>query len=198
MAKYNALERQTETEVKRAQVVYLFNVLDYTYEKISEITSYAIATIKSYIKKFSYLLDQAKEWFETKAKRKGRTSKYAEMVEWNCDRVENTNGDELLYLIRMYDRDDELMYSKVGTTTRSVEQRMIEHCRYYQKENIGKIIVDKVYNCNEVPAECFESYFRAYYIKKYPNTFKKNDRFKGVLFDLDKADTIYRNCVELG
>lgn len=62
---------------------------------------------------------------------------------------------------------------------------------------VTRIICDKVYDCGEVPPECFESYFRAKYIKQYPNTFVKNDRFMGVTFDLQQADEIFEACKNL-
>jgi hypothetical protein len=53
-----------------------------------------------------------------------------------------------------------------------------------------RAIVHRVYDCGELPAEGLESYFRAKYIKKYPNSFKKNDRFINEFFDLMQADKI--------
>lgn len=100
------------------------------------------------------------------------------------------------YLIRAYTSSD-LLFSKIGTTTRTVEQRMREHYKSYTKLGVTRIICDKVYDCGEVPPECFESYFRAKYIKQYPNTFVKNDRFMGVTFDLQQADEIFEACKNL-
>lgn len=99
-------------------------------------------------------------------------------------------GSQLVYLVRLLDMDGELVWSKVGTTTRTIRKRMAEHLRYYRKYGVTDIEVTRVWNCGNLPAEGLESEFRAKYMKKYPGTFRKNDRFAGVEFDLIEADKI--------
>lgn len=106
------------------------------------------------------------------------------------------NGIQQCYLIEMYDRDDNFMYSKVGTTTRTTGKRMIEHLDYYQKENIGKIRVLRVYDCGNIDAEGYESLIRALYILNHPGTFKKNDRFINIHFDVNDVDRIVKKIVD--
>lgn len=101
-------------------------------------------------------------------------------------------GSQLVYLIRLLDRDGGLVWSKVGTTTRTMKKRMSEHLRYYKKYGVASIEVTRVYNCGEIPAEGLESEFRSKYMRKYPGAFRKNDRFTGVEFDLAEADSIVR------
>lgn len=115
---------------------------------------------------------------------------------WNCEKIDYPNGSQLVYLIRLLNDKHELIYSKVGTTTRTVEQRMKEHLRSYFKENIKYIEIDRVYDCGEYEAEGLESEFRSKYIRKFKNAFKKNDRFRGVEFDLENADTIFENFMK--
>lgn len=100
------------------------------------------------------------------------------------------NGTQLVYLIRLLTEKDQLVWSKVGTTTRAIDTRMREHLRYYKKAGVAKVEVNRIYNCGELPAEGLESEFRAKYMRKYPNTFRKNDRFTSVEFDLIEADEI--------
>lgn len=107
-------------------------------------------------------------------------------------------GAQLVYLVRLLDRDGELVWSKVGTTTRSIKKRMSEHLRYYRKYGVTDIVVTRVWDCGELPAEGLESEFRAKYMKKYPGTFRKNDRFAGVEFDLAEADRIVENYLGQG
>ncbi len=102
-------------------------------------------------------------------------------------------GSQLVYLIRLLDRDGGLVWSKVGTTTRTMKKRMSEHLRYYKKYGVASIEVTRVYDCGEIPAEGLESEFRSKYMRKYPGAFRKNDRFTGVEFDLAEADSIVRN-----
>lgn len=99
-------------------------------------------------------------------------------------------GSQLVYLIRLLNESDKLIWSKVGTTTRDINTRMKEHLRYYKKNGVSKVEVSRVYDCGALPAEGLESEFRARYMCKYPNTFQKNDRFTNTEFDLVEADTI--------
>lgn len=114
-------------------------------------------------------------------------------IDWNgITPIKVKKGEKIqqLYLIRLLDKDSELVYSKVGTTTRSTEARMKEHLRYYYDNGVRSIQVTRLWNCGDMEAEGLESEFRAHYIKAYPGTFRKNDRFTGVEFDMDEADRI--------
>lgn len=121
-----------------------------------------------------------------------RKSKYSEAIQI-LEGVELLNeAKEKCYLFRFLDEEDEMVCSKVGTTTREVLQRLKEELRSntYKKLGCVKAVIERVYDCGEIPAEGLESYFRAMYIKKYPQSFKKNDRFMGEFFDLQEADKI--------
>lgn len=102
------------------------------------------------------------------------------------------------YLFEFLDENDNLICSKIGTTTRGVRQRLTEELRSKTYKNMGacKAIIHRVYDCKDLPAEGLESYFRAKYIKKYPNSFKKNDRFMNLNFDLKQADKIYEKYIK--
>ena len=97
------------------------------------------------------------------------------------------------------DKNDESICSKVGTTTRTVQERIREELRSdtYKKMGAVRCIIHRVYDCGEIPAEGLESMFRATYIRKYPNSFHKNDRFIKQKFDLAEADKICKGylCV---
>ena len=111
----------------------------------------------------------------------------AEGIEWQCEPI--FRDCQQLYLIELLNARDELIWSKVGTTTRSTPKRMNEHLRYYAKYGITKIRVLRVWEC-DTNAEAYESAFRFHYIKTHPNTFQKNDRFCQVRFDLEEADKL--------
>lgn len=122
-------------------------------------------------------------------------------IDWNgITPIKVSKGEKIqqLYLIRLLDKDGELVYSKVGTTTRSTEARMKEHLRYYYDNGVRSIQVTRLWNCGEMEAEGLESEFRAHYIKTYPGTFRKNDRFTGVEFDMDEADRIAAGYLNKG
>ena len=114
-------------------------------------------------------------------------------IDWNdIEPIKVHKGEKIqqLYLIRLLDKDGDLIYSKVGTTTRSTQSRMKEHLRYYYDSGVRSIEVTRLWNCGDMDAEGLESQFRAHYIKAYPGTFKKSDRFINVEFDLEEADRI--------
>ncbi len=161
--KINALEKYEETETKRMQIVYLHKY-NFSIEEIAKYTGYAISTIKSYINKFSDLLEKACKTFYH------ITQKVKSTIQ---------AGKQLVYLFKFYDADKNLICSKVGTTIRLPEQRLKEEIRYYKKHNmpVESAEICSVIDCGELPAEGAESYTRAYFIKKHPKQFKKNDRF---------------------
>ena len=122
-------------------------------------------------------------------------------IDWNgIAPIKVSKGEKIqqFYLIRLLDKDGELVYSKVGTTTRSTEARMKEHLRDYYDNGVRSIQVTRLWNCGEMEAEGLESEFRAHYIKAYPGTFRKNDRFTGVEFDMDEADRIAAGYLNKG
>lgn len=138
-----------------------------------------------------YILDPATMTIKKIAgtvKRKFRRSKNDSKIIWNCPEF-SEDWKEKFYLIELFDGNGKLVWSKIGTTTRAVIQRMREHLRYYAKYGIETIRVNRVYNA-EFAAEGMESAFRAAYIKKFPGKFKKNDRFCESEFDLTEADAL--------
>jgi hypothetical protein len=145
---------------------YILNPIEYTIQKVSQI--------------------------KTATK---RVSKYA-------DKIQVANGVDLLdnakekcYLFTFFDEEDNLVCSKVGTTTRTVLKRLREELRSKTYIRLGcvRAVVNRVYDCGDIPAEGLESYFRAMYIRKHPQSFLKNDRFMNEWFDLKEADEIVLN-----
>lgn len=105
---------------------------------------------------------------------------------------------EKCYLFRFFDAEGARLCSKVGTTTRPILKRLKEELssKTYQQMGAVSAVIDRVYDCHGFPAEGLESYFRAEYIKQFPNSFKKNDRFLMEDFDLDEADEIVKRYFE--
>lgn len=164
--KLDAFQQYDETETKQMQVVYL-NDNGFSKEEIAKYTGYAISTIKRYISKFKNLLEKAKNTFYH------ITQKVKSITQ---------AGKQLVYLFKFYGADNELICSKVGTTIHLPETRLREEINYYRKHDIPveKAEICSVIDCGNLPAEGAESYTRAYYIKKFPGNFKKNDRFFNV------------------
>lgn len=121
-----------------------------------------------------------------------RKTKYSEAIQIT-DGVDLLNeAKEKCYLFTFFDENDQMVCSKIGTTTRAVLTRLKEELKSqtYQKMGCVRAVVERVYNCGLFPAEGLESYFRAIYIRRYPESFKKNDRFINQWFDLKEADKI--------
>lgn len=122
---------------------------------------------------------------------------YNEHIIWNCEKPVFEKGAEQFYAIRLVDKNFNLIYSKCGTTTRTIDARMKEHLRYYIKDDVENIIIDFVMDCEKIPAEALESFFRAYGIKRNPKAFKKNDRFRGIEFSMEEIYKIIAKYKEL-
>ena len=174
--KLDALQNYVSTDIKRKQIVFL-NANGFTAEKIAEITKYAISTVKTYIKKFANLLDEAIKLF------KKISIKLKQEVVGRTEQV---------YLFKFY-FNNHIVCSKVGTTTRLAEQRMKEELKYYEKHGmkIDDYEICSVIDCGDIPAEGAESYTRAQFIKRFPKAFVKNDRF----FDVDIPTRTFNKMV---
>ena len=166
MAKVDVFQKFEDTDTKRLQVVYL-DSCGFTPAEIRKWVEYAESTIKGYIKKFADLLEKAKKFFYHVTKKVKAVLR---------------GGKQLVYLFKFYDSDGKLICSKVGTTTRLPEQRLQEEIKYYQKHGIpvASTEVCSLIDCGAIPCEGAESQVRAFFIRKYPDAFCKNDRFFGV------------------
>ena len=131
--------------------------------------------------------------------KKQKKSIYDNKIIIDCkDLMDNKN--EKCYLFEFYNSKNNLVCSKVGTTKRKVLQRLKEELNSdtYKKLDCAKAIIRRVYDCGDMPAEGAESFLRAFYIKKYPNSFKKNDRFMKEFFDFEITDKLMEKYLEIG
>lgn len=148
----------------------------------------AYRMIDRFVRRVGEVIKQAPQ----KVKRAVRRA-FNDSIIWADGAEKVEDGHEQFYLIRLINSDGELVWSKIGTTARSTEKRMKEHLRAYSKYDITKIIIDRVWDCGNQQAEAYESIFRAHYMTKHPGTWRKNDRFTGVLFDLEEAEQMFEN-----
>lgn len=95
----------------------------------------------------------------------------------------NLDGDKT-YLFKFCEDEagEVVSFSKIGTTAKKVLDRLKQEIRYYNAHgfNITRVFICEVRVCADAPSEGYESALRAALIRKYPNTWKKNDRFFGV------------------
>lgn len=222
------------TEIRHAQVCYLYHVAEMKRSAIAEITGYAVSTL-SKLRSTTYgLLDFALEIFNSIIEEQVEELTQVEVaiaeleeeilveeitecvVEEIVNEIEktlfrkyedkeipmnylkncgaDTKGEEQVYLIKFFGEDEEKpLFSKIGTTKVSVNSRLRNEIKYYNDHNLDVRSADvcKIVPCGEMPAESYESFLRALLIKKYPNTWHKNDRFFGV--DID-TETFVRMC----
>ena len=166
MKKVDVFQTFDETDMKRLQTVYL-NFHGFTANEIAKWTGYAVSTIKNYVRKFDEMLEKAKATFYH------ITLKVKKVLR---------GGKQLCYLYKFYDKNGTLICSKVGTTTRLPEQRLKEEIKYYREHGIevGEGKICSVIDCGAIPAEGAESITRAFFIRRHPEAFHKNDRFFGV------------------
>lgn len=195
----NAYSRYDDCQTKYRQIVYLSEKRGEAYDFIAELTGYAVSTIKNYVRKFAHLLEEACVMFKYSRKITASANKNAKEVpgiKFECPDNLPKDGEKF-YLIRAFDKNGKRIFSKVGTTIRSIVQRMKEHLKAYAKLGIVRIVVDKIWDCGNIPAEGYESWFRALYIRRWPKNFNKNDRFFDVDFDLEEAQNIFTQYVNL-
>jgi hypothetical protein len=142
-----------------------------------------------------YIIDPVKQSIEIRVAQKRERKNYDIQIKPDFKNESN----QKCYLFRFFNAEGERICSKIGTTTRDVMKRMREELSSptYTRMGAVRAVVDRVYDCGNIPAEGLESYFRAEYIKQFPNSFKKNDRFINEDFDLAQADEIAKNYLGL-
>lgn len=195
---------------KHWQVVYLYQTM--TAKDVAAITGYAPSTVRNYYNKYRAELPVAIIFFEkgntTPTRR--QTVKHNERriffgnteINWlNETENKDTNSGEKAYLFRFYEKgSSEPVFSKIGTTAKSCLGRLKDEIRYYNKAgfSIVKVEICEIWDCGEMPAESYESFMRALLIKRFPNTWKKNDRFFGVTIPTEIFVNLCQQYAELG
>ena len=202
------------------QVVYLYRY--YTASAVANFTGYAPSTVRSYNSKNREKYNEAKEFFEIgfpeepveavevvveedlHAPMSIQATCAFSSVEIVCSRalLQKAGADgEKAYLFRFFKDDEKTpVFSKIGTSTRDCYKRLKEEIRYYIAKSgldITRVEIVEIWNCGNTPAESYESFMRALLIKKYPNTWHKNDRFFGVSISLETFVKLCRQYEEL-
>lgn len=167
---YNPLEKQTDTQVRHAQVIYLAKVLNKPADAIAHITGYCHGTVKAYIRKFEHLLDWAKKIF-TKVKEevvniKNEVSygllELQERITWEVE----PPTKPCAYLIEYFNKKGEFVWLKVGMTKRPLRVRVSEHLndRGYKKAGCYRAVVKNYFECEcGDDASTMENALRKYY-----------------------------------
>lgn len=90
-----------------------------------------------------------------------------------------STGTKLCYLFKFYDSNGDLIFSKVGTTERTIRQRLTEEIKYYRNRGIDVnfATVESVFDTGELEPEGAQDYAKGYYTKKHKGHYMRNDRF---------------------
>ena len=203
---YNAYERHSAPTIKQMQVAYLYNECNETYARIAEITGYAISTCRSYarnpyIKSLFFVVEVEEIPVEQTAKILNRVCGGVTVpMNYLQDCGEDVERQQTVYLFKFYDNDKTVpIFSKIGTTSVSVNTRLRQEIGEYRKKgfDVRSVDVCRIRDCGDFPPEAFESFLRALLIKKYPNTWHKNDRFFNVDVSTDYFDTLCNQFVNI-
>lgn len=188
---FEKYEITSSAVLKQVQVCYLYHIVGIARARIAEITGYAVSTVSTLRKKCMKWMDVARAIFtevkQTVALKVDgiiNQGKYKDVeIEYLPNFGRDNPGNQQVYLFKFYtDSRTVPVFSKIGTTTRSIGKRLKEEIAYYRKRGfaIKNVSVCKVVNCGNIPAEGYESFLRAFLIKEHPGTWHKNDRFFGV------------------
>lgn len=200
MRKYNPYVRQTDTRRRQLQTLYLYNE-GVALEQIATITAYAIATVRSYVRKFEDCVKEANRLFadvenpsvarsETR-RRQGRTVVLDFLAD--CGDLE-ARGEKLVYLFKFYCGTQ--VNSKIGTTERTITERLVEEIDTYIKKNgwpIDRVEILKVISTRDVEPALVESRVRSDLGIKYRANYINNDRFMDVEIPVDEFETSVHN-----
>ena len=91
----------------------------------------------------------------------------------------NISNEEIVYFFKFFSAD-ELLFDKIGTTTKNAVSRLRDEIGEYAKKfPIHRVEIHRIRSCNGIPAEGYESELRGKLIANHPTAFRKNDRFFG-------------------
>ena len=196
MRKYNPYVQQIDTNRRQLQVIYLYNE-GVSVQQIAEITGYAVSTVRSYVRKYEDCAKEANRLFadhiaSTVARsevrhRQGR--KVTIDFLQDCGDME-TRGEKLVYLFKFYCGTQ--INSKIGTTERTITERLVEEIDTYIKKNewaIDRVEVLKVISTRDIEPTLVESRVRSDLGIKYRNQYINNDRFMNAEVTVQEFET---------
>ena len=166
----NVFHDNLPPKMAHAQVIYLYEVMNKTYEQIATITHYAVSTVKTYVRKFANLLGLAKLSFID-------GEPHTTGLLWN---VFNVPGTPCAYVVQFKDKYNNIVMTKIGSAGKGADQRIPSMWRKYRKDypQIDTCIVQQLYftKCDD-DALTVENELRKSYKARYPKSFEPRDRF---------------------
>ena len=191
------------TDIRKAQVYYLYHEAGYQRKDIATITKYApstLSTMRNKVREYKVVAERIFIEFDSAGEIAAKNSikmlvpqesavKYRRCGELSIPMVylpdcgEDLEGQRTAYFFKFYGTDRVTpIFCKIGTTEKSVDERLRREIGDYRKAglDIRAVEICKIYDCGSLPPEAFESYLRAMLIARYPNAYVRNDRFFGV------------------
>jgi len=88
-------------------------------------------------------------------------------------------GTKICYLFKFYNAEGELLFSKIGTTERTIRQRLKEEIDYYKKHGIDVALaaIESAFDTGDMEPEGAQDYAKGHYIRKFKGHYIRNDRF---------------------
>lgn len=193
-------------DVHRAQACRLYCDYEMTRKEVADITGYAESTLSSMKKTLPEYADLAVVLFgkmesifkdevceiavdvpavRTVIRRHGGVKIPMNFLPGCGDDVP---GQKTVYLIKFYTDNREIpVFSKIGTTERTVEKRLRDEIAYYRKRgfDIRSTDICKIVDCGTGKPERLESFLRSVFMGKYGEAWRKNDRFFGIDIPID-------------
>ena len=103
--------------------------------------------------------------------------------------VHRPDGTHQFYICRMVKDNGEIVYQKIGTTSRDTDLRMHKHLQDHWDKGVRRIIVDRTYEApDKESTELIESFIRAKYGRLFKEEYIRLDRFSNAVINLDELD----------
>lgn len=178
------------TEAKHAQIYFLYHVAHIPRKQIALITGYSavyLSKMRNNVANYAELA--AKLFIDTRHKatnepvsvslnrRCGNRDVPMNMLAGAGADSDRTNK---VYLFKFYDDFGKIIFTKIGTTTRTCEGRLRDEIGYYINKGgypINYVDICRIYETGDIVPELVESAIRANLGKDYMANFKNNDRF---------------------
>ena len=195
------------TELRLAQIYALYKIAEWKRAQIAELTGYAPSTVSSKRKKMHdyaklaelvFSLEQIENVIAETPKHETLYRRFKDgrdpiAIMFSPECGENVKGQQAVYFFKFYGTLDVVLFDKVGTSAKDVIDRLRDEIgEYVKKFDIDHVEVCRIVPLGDFPAEGAESALRSEFIKKYPQAFRKNDRFFNVDIDPTYFDKVMK------
>lgn len=176
----NCYGKYTDTNIRKAQIVYLRAEKNKDWDSIADLVGYAVSTVKSYYYKFKSFLTDIKNFFEDKVNELvnlvyKKTQTPRKNVVYECECV--ADGTPTAYVAEVFE-DDKFLFTKIGFSNQ-VLTRMNEHATNKKYGTNLTVLVKDIYCfADEEDAKEMEVRLRKFFKRRNnERDYVKQDRF---------------------